>query len=271
MPVVGSSGFLGVSRNGGPNGLFRARVPEPGGGEGGQGVRYKEMNSFTTAEAAARWYDATALDQDKNVCVHERPAAGDGSAAPLGALRCCCWRAIRFPPRVLAAIPRARVPPPFPPPPSRTNFDETGRRIDRSRPPADLPEFLLWSSGRFYVKRGEHLGLFRLRADAVAAAAALQREADGGAPVPADLYGSLTARRRMQLECKQMGQADPPPLRQTTRKRGARDGLPAAGVAAAEGGARAAAAAVAATARTSARGRTCADVAGVLHSALGLD
>ena len=34
---------------------------------------------------------------------------------------------------------------------------------------------IFWSSGRYYVKRGEHLGKFRQCADAVAAAKALAR------------------------------------------------------------------------------------------------
>ena len=65
MPPLSSCGFLGVTRNGGPNGLFRARAPEPG----GRGIKFKEMNSFLTAEAAARWYDATVLEVDINACV----------------------------------------------------------------------------------------------------------------------------------------------------------------------------------------------------------
>ena len=62
MPPTASSGFLGVTRNGGANGLFRARAPVPG----GRGVEFIEMNSFTTAEAAARWYDAKVLEMDRN-------------------------------------------------------------------------------------------------------------------------------------------------------------------------------------------------------------
>ena len=65
MPPISSCGFLGVTRYGGLNGLFRARAPEPGGG----GVKFKEMNSFSTAEAAARWYDATVLEMDRNAFV----------------------------------------------------------------------------------------------------------------------------------------------------------------------------------------------------------
>jgi hypothetical protein len=62
MPPAGSSGFLGVTRNGGVNGLFRARAPEPF----SRGLKFKEMNSFATAEAAARWYDKTVLEMDRN-------------------------------------------------------------------------------------------------------------------------------------------------------------------------------------------------------------
>jgi len=89
-----------------------------------------------------------------------------------------------------------------------------------------LPVGIFWSSGRYYVKRGEHLGKFRQCADAVAAAKALARANADGTPVPAEFYGSLTSKRKADLdeEMAAVAEALPPPpsppSRRTRSKRG---------------------------------------------------
>jgi hypothetical protein len=82
---------------------------------------------------------------------------------------------------------------------------------------------IFWSSGRYYVKRGEHLGKFRQCADAVAAAKALARANADGTPVPAEFYGSLTSKRKADLDEEMAALAEalpPPPSRRTRSKRG---------------------------------------------------
>jgi hypothetical protein len=175
------SGFLGVRRNSGGAGLlWEARWTARDG-------RAMSRTGFASAEAAARFYDEQALADDANACV----------VAP-----CHFFRgAARLYTRV--ALAGATLAAPFSRPArpcSRTNFDERGEKNEVVRAPVSLPRRINLSGCRYYIIRGDALGRFRLLAHAVRARDALEAANGDVARVPADVFGSVTAKNVAERE-----------------------------------------------------------------------